>query len=223
MRKTLAIILIILGLILISLPYISQKIIDYKTKQSLNLLDDLDVGSIKSNENLEAEFDFDSIRDIDPNSILSGINENYRHAMVGHLIISDVGINLPILKGTTDPHLLVGGTTMRPDQVMGQGNYPLAGHYHKNKDLLFGALMDVEEGMLVKITNKETIYEYKIYDTLVVPETAVYLIEDGEAEKRGKPVISLMSCYYTSKNGKRFFALGELVDEYPFDLMKLAD
>ena len=60
------------------------------------------------------------------------------------------------------------------------------------------------------------VYEYRIYDTLIVPDTAMYMLEHDIAEERGKPIISLMTCYYTSKNGKRFFALGELVDEYPY-------
>jgi sortase A len=49
-----------------------------------------------------------------------------------------------------------------------------------------------------------------------VPETALYMLDQERAELRGKPIISLMTCYYTSKNGKRFFALGELVDTYEY-------
>lgn len=87
----------------------------------------------------------------------------------------------------------------------------------KDKSLLFGSLMDIEEESIVKITDKKTVYEYKIYETVLVPDTAMYMLEHNRAEDRGKPIISLMTCYYTSKNGKRFFALGELVDEYPYE------
>lgn len=104
---------------------------------------------------------------------------------------------------------------MRPNIVMGKGNYSLAGHYMKDNQL-FGGLLNIEEGTIVKITNKKIIYEYKIYDTQIVADTALYMLNDDRAEKRGKPIISLMTCYYTS-NGKRFFALGELVNEYPYD------
>lgn len=30
-----------------------------------------------------------------------------------------------------------------------------------------------------------------------------------------------MTCYYTSRNGQRFFALGELVDEYPHESLMI--
>jgi len=163
------------------------------------------------------------VRDIDINSILKNVNDNYKKAIVGHILVDEIGLNLPILKGTTDPHLMVGATTMKPQQEMGQGNYTLSGHYMKDKDRLFGGLLDIEKGHIVKITNKETIYEYEIYDIKIVPDTSFYMLEDKIAEDRGKPVISLMTCYYTSKNGKRFFALGELVDEYPFELEKLME
>lgn len=43
------------------------------------------------------------------------------------------------------------------------------------------------------------------------------MLSDDKANKRRKPIISLMTCYHSSNTGKRFFALGELVDEYPID------
>src|SRR5699024_9228875 len=119
--------------------------------------------------------------------------------------------------GTNDTNLLVGATTMVEEQEMGQGNYPLAGHYMKDKNLLFGSLLDIEKETIVKLNNKETIYVYKIYDTLLVKDTDIHRIDDRMAEERGKPVLSLMTCYYTSKNGKRFFAMGELIDSYPYN------
>ena len=100
---------------------------------------------------------------------------------------------------------------------MRKGESPRAGHYLSTKTTLFGPLLDIEIGTIVKITNKSVVYEYEIYDTKIVPETAMYMLEEKQAEDRGSPIISLMTCYYTSKNGQRFFALGELIDAYPYD------
>ncbi len=105
---------------------------------------------------------------------------------------------------------------MRKDQKMGKGNYPLAGHYMKEKDVLFGSLMDVKEGDIIRVTDKETIFEYVTYEVKVVPDTAVYIIDDDEADKVGKPIISLMTCYYSSSTGKRYFVMGELKSSYPY-------
>ncbi len=200
-----------------SIPFLSREVIKFKMKSHQNLLDNLSAEELEENENLEADYDYSAVEDIDERSIFAGFNQSYENAIVGHIIIPDLNINLPILKGTTEEHLTVGATTMKSDQKMGEGNYPLAGHYMKNKDLLFGSLLDIEKDTIVRITNKKMIYEYKIYETLLVPDTSVHLLDDKIAKEHGKPIISLMGCYYTSKNKKRFFAFGELVDEYPYD------
>jgi sortase A len=80
--------------------------------------------------------------------------------------------------------------------------------------------MDIELDSIVMLVDKETVYEYKIYDKVIVEETDFYMIEQEQSKKRGVPIISLMTCYYTSKNGKRFFALGELVKEYPYEELR---
>lgn len=223
MRKFLSILFITVGIVLISLPFLSNKYLEYKIKANQDILEDISAEELKKNESIEAEYDYSLIDDIDPSLLFSEMEKNYGKSMIGQIVIADLGINLPIMKGTTNSNLLAGATTMRPDQKMGQGNYPLAGHYARNKSVLFASLLDIEKDTIVKITNKETIYEYKIYDVIIVPDTSIHLIEDKLAEDRGRPVISLMTCYYTSKNGKRFFALGELVDEYDYAPEKLIE
>lgn len=217
MKKIISSILIILGVGLLLTPYISKTIFKYRLESKKDILDRISLEEIRENEKLEAEYDFDSVRDIEISSMLSGINDFDDKAVIGGITIPDLNVDLPILKGTNDTNLLVGATTMVEEQEMGQGNYPLAGHYMKDKNLLFGSLLDIEKETIVKLNDKETIYVYKIYDTLLVKDTDIHIIDDRMAEERGKPVLSLMTCYYTSKNGKRFFAMGELIDSYPYN------
>lgn len=56
---------------------------------------------------------------------------------VGAIAIPSVHMYLPILKGLSNDSLSTGGGTMRPDQKMGHGNYPLAGHYMTANGSLF--------------------------------------------------------------------------------------
>ena len=77
--------------------------------------------------------------------------------------------------------------------------------------------MDIEIGSKVYVSDGEKIYEYEIYDTVVVPDTAMEMLSDDKAEEKGEPIISLMTCYFSSSTGKRFFALGKLIDEYPIE------
>lgn len=218
MKRILSTLLIIIGLILIFSPLFSKKIIESRVNTTQVIVEEITAVEIENNTKEVAKYDFSAIKDVGITSTITGnINFNNKN-VIGQLTIEDLNINLPILKGVTNSNLLAGAATMTPDMIMGKGNYSLAGHYMKDKSLLFGSLMDIDIGSKVKITDKKNIYEYEIYDTIIVPDTAFYMLEDKRAEMRGKPIISLMTCYYTSKNGKRFFALGELIDEYPYEL-----
>ncbi len=218
MKKVISILLIIIGMLFLLTPLITQEIVKY---YSTSIIDEnITKETLKTNnENheLEVEFDYSAIRDLDIQSIIKGSAHFNKELVIGTLLIPDLDINLPIMKGISDANLMAGAATMKPDQSFGQGNYTLAGHHMKDKDLLFGSLMDIEIGNRVFLSDGEKIYEYEIYDTLIVPDTAMDMLLDDKAEERGKPIISLMTCYFSSSTGKRFFALGELIDEYPME------
>lgn len=218
MKKALPILLIVIGIGLILTPTILEEVVAYHSKSIVEEEVTYEVIKINNqNHELEAEYDFSAIKDVDIKSIIKGSQNFNKEFVIGTLYIPDLEINLPIMKGISDANLMAGAATMRPDQKFGLGNYPLAGHRMKKRELLFGSLMDIELGSLAYLSDGEMIYEYEIYDTLVVPDTALEVLSDELAEERGKPIVSLMTCYYSSSTGKRFFALGELVDEYPME------
>ena len=217
MKKTISTILIIIGVMLILTPFLSEEIIKYFSN---NIVDDEISNEVLISNNsrdIEGEFDYDAIEDVDIMGVLRSSFQINKDLIIGTIMIPDLDLDLPIMKGLSDSNLMLGASTMKADQSFGQGNFSLAGHYMKNKDLLFGSLMDIELDTMVYVSDGKKMYEYKIYETLVVPDTALEMISDDKADEVGKPVISLMTCYFTSKSGKRFFALGELVDEYNVD------
>ena len=217
MRKIISIIFILLGIGLLATPTIKNKSVDKKTKQVNKIVETISYEEILVNEETEVEYDFDAVEDVGASSVIFSTMKTDTKNIIGQLKIPELDMELPLLKGTTNANLSAGAATMKDGQKMGMGNYSVSGHNMKNKDLLFGSLMDIEVGATAYITDKNQIYEYEIYDIVVVPDTALYMIEDSEAEEKGKPIISLMTCYYSSKTGKRFFALGELVDQYPME------
>lgn len=231
MKKLISTSLIVIGLILIASPLINNFLIKYKISSTNTLVKEITAQQIEENikasedsttEEMEDEvlFNYDAIEDVQITTTINEVvrfkKEEINKNIIGQIIIEDLNIDLPILKGVTNSNLLIGAGTMKANLIMGEGNYSLAGHYMKD-GLLFGSLLDIQKGTIVKITNKTLVYEYEIYDTQIVPDTSFYMLGEERAIKRGKPIISLMTCYYTSKNGKRFFALGELVGEYPYD------
>lgn len=231
MKKIISTLLIVLGLILIVSPFINDILIKNKISSTNTLVQEITAQQIEENTQAmedsneeegqdEVLFNYDAIEDVQITTTLSEVirfkKEDINKNIIGQIIIDDLNIDLPILKGVTNSNILIGAGTMKSGLVMGEGNYSLAGHYMKD-GLLFGNLLDIQKGTKVKVTNKLVVYEYEIYDTQIVPDTSFYMLGEDRAIKRGKPIISLMTCYFTSKNGKRFFALGELVAQYPYD------
>ena len=218
MKKIIPILLIVIGVLFLLTPFISEQIIKHHAKSIID--EDISKETLKinnQNQELEVEFDFSAVEDVDIMSIIKGSQNFNKDFVIGTLYIPDLDINLPIMKGLSDANLMAGAATMKAEQSFGTGNYTLAGHRMKKKDLLFGSLMDIEIGSKVYVSDGEKIYEYEIYDTVVVPDTAMEMLSDDKAEEKGEPIISLMTCYFSSSTGKRFFALGKLMDEYPVE------
>ncbi|MGM0397293.1 MAG: class A sortase [Bacillota bacterium] len=222
MKKWISTLLIVIGAGLIAYQFLPNFLIKRQVEKSATVVEEITEEQIAINNERVAEYDYTAIEDVSTRSAVSGVSQFKDENVIGLLMIDDLGINLPILKGVTDANLMAGAATMVPDLVMGEGNYSLASHYMKDPSLLFGNLLNAEVGMRVRITDKINVYEYEIYDTVLVPESALYMLEHQQADERGKPIVSLMTCYYTSKNGQRFFALGELVETYPYR-QKLVD
>ena len=213
----LSIFLILTGILILFLPQISSKVIEKRTKENAEQVETISARKLQDNLKTEAEFDFDSILEISPSQTFSSSNKIYEDLILGRLLIPSIDLNLTLYNGVTNEILHAGLGTMRPGLQMGEGNFPIAGHYSRNKNALFGNLTALELGDFIYLTDNDQVYEYQVYDTKVVKPTELEWIEDQVAEEHGDSVISLMNCYYV--DGKytdnRFFVFGELVDSYP--------
>lgn len=104
----------------------------------------------------------------------------------------------------SDDAMSTGGGTMRADQVMGQGNYPLAGHYMTAKGILFSPLEDVKKGELIYLTNLKKVYVYRIYMKKIVDPSAVWLVNNTKQN-----IVTLITCADGGKN--RWAIRGNLI------------
>ena len=218
MKKIVSILLIVIGIMLMLTPFITEQIVKYNSKSIIN--EHISPKIIKDNnqnEHLETKFDYSAVEDVDIKTVIKASLNFDKKLVIGTLLIPSLDINLPIMKGLSHANLLAGAATMKPGQSFGLGNFTLAGHHMKNKDLLFGSLMDIEIEDIVYVSDGEYVYEYTIYDTVVVPDTDMDMLSDEKSDKEGSPIISLMTCYFSSSTGKRFFALGKLRDKYPVE------
>ncbi|MGG3032715.1 class A sortase [Bacillus stercoris] len=206
-KKMIITVFILLGLLLISSPYIKGGIIAYLSKSQSESA--LTVEQLKKNNEREAEFEFDSI---EPPELMDAVKAGFDHdqkAVIGRITIKSVDLELPIVKGTTNENLLIGAATMRPDQKMGEGNYPLAGHHLKQKSLLFGPLENVKTGAQIVITDFKKDYIYSVTSKDIISEMDAEVIEETN-----KKEITLITCDKAVKTEGRLVVKGELVDSF---------
>lgn len=196
-------VLVISGILFVLSPFIKESIIINLNK---NKNFDLTAEQAEQNNAQKASFDFEAIQ---PPSILETIKaslDRESKAVIGRITISSVNLKLPILKGTTNQNLLYGATTMRPDQKMGEGNYPLAGHHMKRESLLFGPLLNIEKGDTVKITDFKKDYIYAVTSKQFISEMDTDVIQETK-----KKEITLMTCDKAVRTEGRLAVKGKLI------------
>ncbi|MEC1487793.1 class A sortase [Bacillus subtilis] len=206
-KKMIITVFILFGLLLISSPYIKGGIIAYLSKSQSESA--LTVEQLKKNNEREAEFEFDSIK---PPELMDAVKAGFDHdkkAVIGRITIKSVDLELPIVKGTTNENLLIGAATMRRDQKMGEGNYPLAGHHLKQKNLLFGPLENIKTGAQIVITDFKKDYIYSVTSKDIISEMDADVVEETN-----KKEITLITCDKAVKTEGRLVVKGELVDSF---------
>ncbi|MCQ2009888.1 class A sortase [Sporolactobacillus sp. STSJ-5] len=200
----LAAILAIAGILLIFSPFIKESIIGYMsthfTEQKVT------AAQLHSNNSRKATFDFETIRPPSVMDTFRGSAQQNPKAMIGLISIDSVGIHLPILKGTTNANLLVGATTMRPDQKMGQGNYPLAGHHMRRPTLLFSPLLKIKIGARIVITDLKKDYVYEVTSRKTVDASNTDVIQQTK-----KKQITLVTCDREILTDGRLIVQGKLI------------
>ena len=128
--------------------------------------------------------------------------------VIGIISIERVGIFLPIFHGATKVNLLAGAGTMHYNQVMGEGNYPLAGHHMGNSSLLFGPLLEVRMGDLVQLTDRHNLYTYQVVSTGIVHQNRVDILDSTKI-----PIVTLFTCDISNAaTNNRWVVTGELID-----------
>ncbi len=87
------------------------------------------------------------------------------------------GIHLPIAKELLTRLLALAAGSMRSDQKMGDGNYPLAGHHMVRKDILFSPLyFKTRVGDTIYTTDMKKVYTFKVYRREFIAATRIDVV-----------------------------------------------
>lgn len=203
MRKlslVLGILLLFTGLVLTFQKPIMGLLVDHMSKETIQK-PNIEKGKTAPH----TTFEFAEVKNIRLQDVIDAQTQKKDVHAIGAISVPAVHMQLPIVYGISNINLTIGAGTMKPDQVMGQGNYSLAGHNMNNGKTLFSPLTKAKEGMKVYITDFRNIYEYQISDMFIVKPTQVEVIQDQENEK----LITLVTCNYNGE--KRMIIRGKFI------------
>lgn len=215
MRKFLGIALIILGIIVLGLYFGAGHLMRKMT--DISFLDDLDAADLEANNQVAIINDYESVSNVTVMDAYIKLNEVSTEYVIGQIVIPEVNINLPVSRGTNYNNLLLGATTMRSDQVMGEGHYPLAGHNMSRKDLLFHGIDSLPDGTDIYLTNKVDVYRYKVIDRIEIAETDFSWLENDVADHYDKPTMCILTCTLPYRSKVRVIVLATLEEVTPYE------
>lgn len=198
-----------LGLLIVIIYGISvaqKQILTDKLNHSNTLIKEVSKKQINKNK----EKKLDNELEINPLSLPDIIKatqntHEVKNRMVGLIQIKDIGVVLPILKGTTNENLAYGATTYKQDQQMGKGNYILFGHHMRNESLLFGPLGKTKIGTEIILSDLSNEYIYTINEKKKIKDTDL-----NEADERDRSELTLITCDKAGLTEKRLLVRGEL-------------
>lgn len=108
----------------------------------------------------------------------------------GTIEIPSIGMKLPILEGVSQENLSVGAGTMKPGQVLGKGNFALAGHYMTNAGLLFGGIKNVQAGDRITVQYQSSKAIFQVKNVQHITQNEGQVISDAQ----GDGILTLITC-----------------------------
>lgn len=217
MKKKLGILFILLAIVMFALYFGTGTILKYFSDP--HAIEEISHEQIQENNDREAIFQWDAITAIDSISVLKAAGPINKDAIVGQLIIPELEIDLPILRGLTAENLNHGVATLYDNLTMGEGNFAIAGHNMASYNVLLNRLYDMPDRPFdLYLHDKKTVYHYVTYAKLHTDQYAFHYTEPAEADRHGSPIVSILTCDRPYEEDQRIFVMAELVESYPYTL-----
>ncbi|MCG1012739.1 class D sortase [Tepidanaerobacter sp. GT38] len=213
MKKSLGILLIILGIITISYPKLREAYFDYQQKKLLETLtqswENLDeyYNDVEQNPEDEPSPIEDENKAENDSDYLAKYIETH---MEGILKIEKIALELPILKGATKTNLNISAASIEGTGSPGQvGNYCISAHRGRSYGRLFNRLDELEKGDLVQILQQNITYTYEVIEKLLVEAKDTWVLMPEKGQKH----LTLITCDYSRKPYPRLIVKARLLDE----------
>jgi sortase A len=159
----LALLLFVVGGILIAKPFYDG----YKAGK----MQDKNIQAVKKMKYEKQETKFVDASKIKQPDLADVANASLdKKQVIGRMAIPTIGLELPILNGSTEKNLLSGGATVKEKEEMGKGNYALAGHNMSKKGVLFSDISKLKKNDKVYLYDSENEYEYAVQQVTEVKQ-----------------------------------------------------
>ena len=193
LRTILVLFLMVVGLALVFNRSIRNSVIAWNTNKYQ--VSKVDKKTLTKNKKAKVNYDFDSVKSISAQSVISSQMDAQDLPVIGGIAIPDLELNLPIFKGLGNTELSYGAGTMKESQVMGgENNYALASHHvfgvNGASKMLFSPLENAKNGMEIYLTDKNKVYTYIISEVKTVEPSDVAVINDTPGAKN----LTLVTC-----------------------------
>lgn len=166
--------------------------------------------SVKKNEGKKASYDFSKVKSLDFSTVANARWNTANIHVVGEILMPQSKIHLPIAKGVSNEVLALTAGTMRADQKMGEGNYPLAGHHMTSQTILFSPLYwKTRVGQTIYLTNAKKVFVYKVSVRKFIPATDVQVVDQTQQK-----LVTLITCDATGAN--RLMIRGKYVKQMAY-------
>lgn len=161
--------------------------------------------SATNNAQKKANFNFKNAKSLNFSTVARARMNSQKILPVGQILVPRSDVHLPIAKGVANTTLALAAGTMRPDQKMGRGNYPLAGHHMVRKDILFSPLyFKTRVGDTIYTTDMKDVYTFKVHQRKFIAATRVDVVNQTKSN-----IITLITCDATG--ARRLMIRGRLI------------
>lgn len=207
MRKALAILFIIIGLLVIITPFAWEEYKEYQQEKlaAVYLQESLVLQTVleeyqplEENERENEEISVDGL--IDDMELQDGSTqskESYESIqyqvdeIIGVIRIPAIDLEYPIIEGTGDEQLAKGIGHITYTDALGQyGNTGLAGHRAHRFGRLFNRLDELKNDDVIQIISGQYVYEYVVYEKLIVEPSDISVLNRNSDYR----VLTLVTC-----------------------------
>ncbi|MET1174863.1 class D sortase [Paenibacillus amylolyticus] len=188
--KKFSILLVLLGILIISFPFLRETYYDWQQTRVMNDLEQLQNGLSKLNHSFEQGMQ--DAASAEPTTDNTATVQELSSDTLGILSIDKIDVRLPILEGATEANMKVAATHLvETTRIGNKGNAAIAAHRAHKKGRLFNRLGELQIGDSMEVTLADrTIIQYKVDQISVVEPTDLSVLEDPGLGQ----VLTLITC-----------------------------